>query len=64
MSVLTVALALGTVTMTFGALIAVFFIRAEKNMFWGHLRIPSILWATTAVLVASSVTLEAAGRRP
>jgi cytochrome c oxidase subunit III len=60
MSVLTVALALGTVTMTFGALIAVFFIRADKNMLWGHIRIPSILWATTALLAASSVTLEGA----
>ena len=63
MSLLTVIVVLATITMTFGALIVVFFIRAEKNMFWGHLRIPSILWATTAVLVASSVTLEGAGRR-
>jgi cytochrome c oxidase subunit 3 len=62
-SVLTVTIALATITMTFGALIAVFFIRAEKNMLWGHVRIPSILWATTAVLAASSVTLEAARRR-
>jgi cytochrome c oxidase subunit 3 len=63
MSLLTVIVVLATITMTFGALIAVFFIRAEKNMFWGHLRIPSILWATTALLAASSATLEAAGRR-
>jgi cytochrome c oxidase subunit III len=62
-SVLTVTIALATITMTFGALIAVFFIRAEKNMLWGHVRIPSILWATTAVLAASSVTLEGARRR-
>lgn len=62
-SVLTVTVALATITMTFGALIAVFFIRAEKNMLWGHVRIPSILWATTALLLASSVTLEAARRR-
>ena len=48
--------------MTFGALIVVFFIRAEKNMFWGHLRIPSILWATTVLLAASSVTFEVARR--
>ena len=61
-SVLTVVVALATVTMTFGALIVVFFIRAEKNMFWGHLRIPSILWATTVVLAASSVTFEGARR--
>jgi cytochrome c oxidase subunit III len=62
-SVLTVTVALATITMTFGALIAVFFIRAEKNMLWGHVRIPSILWATTAILAASSVTLEGARRR-
>jgi cytochrome c oxidase subunit 3 len=62
-SLLTVTIALGTITMTFGALIAVFFIRAEKNMLWGHVRIPSILWATTGLLMASSVTLEGARRR-
>lgn len=62
-SVLTVTIALATITMTFGALITVFFIRAEKNMLWGHVRIPSILWATTAILAASSVTLEGARRR-
>ena len=62
MSVLTVGVVLATITMTFGALIAVFFIRAEKNMLWGHVRIPSILWATTALLTASSVTLEGARR--
>ena len=63
MSLLTVVLAMGTVTMTFGALIAVFFIRASKNLYWGHLQIPSILWATTAILLASSVTLEIARHR-
>jgi cytochrome c oxidase subunit III len=63
MSVLTVVLAMGTVTMTFGALIAVFFIRAQKNMYWGHLQIPPVLWVTTAVLAASSVTIEVARRR-
>jgi cytochrome c oxidase subunit III len=63
MTVLTVVLAMGTVTMTFGALIAVFFIRAQKNMYWGHLEIPPILWVTTAVLAASSMTIEGARRR-
>jgi cytochrome c oxidase subunit III len=60
MSVLTVVVALATVTMTFGALIAVFFIRANKSLYWGHLEIPSVLWATTAILLASSGTLEMA----
>ena len=54
--------ALATVTMTFGALIAVFFLRASKNLYWGHLQIPPVLWATTVILLASSVTLEIARR--
>jgi cytochrome c oxidase subunit 3 len=62
MSRLTVIVVLATVTMTFGAMIAVFFVRAEKTMLWGHIRIPPILWATTAVLLASSATFEAARR--
>jgi cytochrome c oxidase subunit III len=61
-SLLTAIIAVATVTMTFGALIAVFFIRASQSRYWGHLQIPSILWATTAILVASSVTLEMARR--
>jgi cytochrome c oxidase subunit 3 len=63
MSVLTVVVVLATVTMTFGAMIAVFFIRAQKNLFWGHIQIPAILWATTTLLVISSATFEAARRR-
>ena len=46
--------------MTFGAMIAVFIYRSEAKIFWGHITIPSLLWATTAVLLASSGTLEAA----
>ena len=54
---------LATVTMTFGAMITVFIGRSEAPLFWGHLRVPRILWATTAILVASSATLEAARRK-
>jgi cytochrome c oxidase subunit 3 len=54
----TVTVVLATVTMTFGAMITVFFVRSEGNMFWGHLRIPGVLWATTAILLASSAVLE------
>lgn len=61
-SVLTVIVVLATVTMTFGAMIAVFFVRAQKSMFWGHIQIPALLWVTTALLLASSATLEAARR--
>lgn len=55
---LTTVVVLVIVTATFAALIAVFFVRAQKLEFWQHIEIPQILWATTAVLLASSVTLE------
>jgi cytochrome c oxidase subunit 3 len=48
--------------MTFGAMIAVFIVRSEGQLFWGHLRLPKILWATTAILLASSALLERARR--
>jgi cytochrome c oxidase subunit III len=60
MSMITTVVVLVIVTATFGALIAVFFVRAQKSEFWQHLEVPGVLWATTAVLLASSVTLEAA----
>lgn len=62
LSTLTAVVVLATVTMTFGALIAVFVIRSEAPRYWGHLELPKILWFTTAALIASSVTLEA-GRK-
>ncbi len=46
--------------MTFGALIAVFMIRSTSPQFWGHIRMPSILWLSTAALLASSVVFEVA----
>ncbi len=49
--------------MTFGAIITVFIVRSQSPLFWGHLRVPGVLWFTTAVLVVSSITLEAARRR-
>ena len=60
-ALLTTGLVLAAVTMTFGALITVFFIRSQGKL-WGHLTIPSMLWVTTAILVVSSGTLER-GRR-
>ncbi len=60
---LTVIVVLATVTMTFGALITVFVTRSLSQQFWGHLQLPRILWLTTALLLASSGTLEAARRR-
>ncbi|MGI8961325.1 MAG: cytochrome c oxidase subunit 3 [Bryobacteraceae bacterium] len=62
LSVLTVTVVLATVTMTFGAIIAVFLIRSQAPLFWGRISLPRVLWATTAILLASSITLEAARR--
>jgi cytochrome c oxidase subunit 3 len=60
LSTLTACIVLATVTMTFGAMIAVFVIRSEAPRFWGHLELPKVLWFTTAALLASSFTLEKA----
>lgn len=63
LSLLTVIVVLATVTMTFGAMITVFVVRSQAPLFWGHLQVPRILWATTSVLLASSFTFETARRR-
>jgi cytochrome c oxidase subunit III len=60
LSVLTVTVVLATVTMTFGAMIAVFVIRSQAPLFWGRISLPRLLCVTTAILLASSVTLERA----
>jgi cytochrome c oxidase subunit 3 len=62
-SVFTVIVLLATVTMTFGAIIAVFLVRSTSPLFWGHIRLPHTLWATTLLLLASSATYEAARRQ-
>jgi cytochrome c oxidase subunit 3 len=59
----TVTVILGTVTMTFGALIAVFFYRSAGPKFWGPLQIPHLLWITTLLLLLSSWTFERAYHR-
>lgn len=60
MSYLTSGLVLATVTMTFGALIAVFLVRSQDSRYWGHITIPRILWATSVLLLLSSGTVELA----
>lgn len=62
LSLLTTGILLATVTMTFGAVIAVFLYRSQAQIFWGHIHVPKLLWATTAILIASSATLERARR--
>lgn len=63
LSLLTVIVVLATVTMTFGAMITVFIGRSEAPLFWGHIEVPKILWASTSVLLASSAIFELARRR-
>ena len=63
LSLLTTIVVLATVTMTFGAMITVFIGRSEATLFWAHIAVPKILWATTAILLTSSVLFEAARRR-
>ena len=63
LSLLTVTVVLATVTMTFGAMIAVFVVRSQYQQFWGHIHVPAVLWFTTSVLLASSATLELARHR-
>lgn len=63
LSLLTTVIVLATVTMTFGAMITVFIGRSGVSLFWGHIQIPKVLWATTTILLASSVVLGAARRR-
>jgi cytochrome c oxidase subunit 3 len=55
---LTVVVVLAVVTMTFGALVLAFLLRSEISLYWYHVALPGILWLSTAVLLASSVTCE------
>ena len=62
MSLVTVIVVLATVTMTFGAMIAVFLVRSEASLYWERLHVPGVLWVSTVVLLASSGVLEMARR--
>jgi cytochrome c oxidase subunit 3 len=50
------------VTATFGALNFTFIWRSQNGYLWKHLNIPSLLWVTTPILLASSALLERARR--
>lgn len=54
---------LAIVTMTFGSLIFAFVYRSEVQQNWRHIELPQTLWASTALLLASSALLETARRR-
>jgi len=62
LSLVTVIVVLATVTMTFGAMIAVFIVRSQAALYWGHLQVPPVLWVSTSALLASSLLLERARR--
>src|SRR4051812_25842802 len=63
LSLVTVIVILATVTMTFGAMIAVFVYRSLAPQFWGHLTLSPLLWLTTGILLTSSITFEKARQR-
>ena len=52
---------LGSVTMLFAAFTSAYLVRSAGTD-WAPLQIPSVLWISTAVLIASSVTMELARR--
>jgi cytochrome c oxidase subunit 3 len=60
LSTITLAVVLGAVTMTFGALISVFLLRGLQPELWTRIQLPGILWLSTAALIASSVLFERA----
>lgn len=63
LSTITLLVTLTGVSMTFGALIVVFLMRAMRDEFWSHIKLPGILWFSTAVLIFSSVLFEMARKR-
>jgi cytochrome c oxidase subunit III len=55
--------ALAAITMSFAALTSALVVRQGAGTDWQHIRLPSILYLNTLVLLISSVTLELARRR-
>lgn len=54
---------LAFVTVTFAALVLVFFIRSRNSFNWTGIMLPPLLWVDTAILVASSFTYEKGHRK-
>lgn len=63
LSNITLIVTLAGVSMTFGALIAVFLLRAVRDESWTHIQLPAVLWLSTLVLIASSFVFEKARRQ-
>lgn len=60
LATITLIVALSGITMTFGALIAVFLLRGLRADYWTHIKLPGILWVSTAILIVSSFVYESA----
>jgi cytochrome c oxidase subunit 3 len=54
---------LAAITMTFAAFTSAMVVRQGASMDWRHFVLPSVLYLNTAILIASSVTLEFARKR-
>jgi cytochrome c oxidase subunit 3 len=54
---------IGAIAMSFAAYTSAMIVRKGSAPEWQHVRLPSILYFNTILLLASSVTLEAARRR-
>jgi len=63
LSNITLIFTLTAVSMTFGALIVVFLMRALREDYWKPIHLPGILWFSTAVLLASSVLFHRARKK-
>jgi cytochrome c oxidase subunit 3 len=58
-----IVITLGIVTSTFGAVVFAFVYRSYSQKNWTPIELPQILWASTAVLLASSAVLAVAQKR-
>jgi cytochrome c oxidase subunit 3 len=63
LSTITLVFTLTAVSMTFGALIVVFLMRALQDQFWTKIELPGILWLSTIILITSSFLFEFARKR-
>jgi cytochrome c oxidase subunit 3 len=58
-----IAVAIVSILVFFMALVSAYLVRKEIKSGWNSFHFPTFIWANTAILVASSFTLEVARRR-
>lgn len=58
-----IVLAMVSILMFFMAMVAAFIVLRATSSMWVNFHVPAILWANTAVLLVSSVTMELAKKR-